>query len=76
MMALNQGAVEMREQGKDDLRIFSLFEAPGYYADGNKSILDIRNAVAADLIPLPIETVERYFRAFAKAGVMTIKEKP
>ncbi len=76
MMALNQGAVKMREEGTDDLRIFSLFEAPGYYADGKKSILDIRNAVAADLTPLPIEIVELYFRAFAKAGVMTIKEKP
>ncbi|MFC2164090.1 DUF4910 domain-containing protein [Acidobacteriota bacterium] len=76
MMALNQGAVRMREQGMDDLRIFSLFEAPGYYADGKRSILDIRNAVAADLTPLSIEIVERYFRAFEKAGVMTIKEKP
>jgi hypothetical protein len=76
MTALNQGAVELRKQGVDDLRIFSLFEAPGYYADGQRSILDIRNAVAADLIPLPIDIVELYFRAFAKAGVMAIKEKP
>jgi len=76
MMALNQGAVKMREQGTDDLRIFSLFETPGYYADGKRSILDIRNAVAADLTPLPIEIVELYFRVFEKAGVMTIEEKP
>jgi hypothetical protein len=76
MKALNQGAVMMRKQGVDDLRIFSLFEAPGYYADGKRSILDIRNAVAADLTPLPVEIVELYFRAFEKAGVMTIQEKP
>jgi len=76
MDALNRGAVNLREKGVDDLRIFSLFEAPGYYADGKRSILDIRNAVAAELIPLPIEALEIYFRAFAKAGVVAIKKKP
>jgi hypothetical protein len=76
MKALNQGAVKLREQGTDDLRIFSLFESPGFYADGKRSILDIRNAVAADLTPLPIDIVELYFRIFEKAGVMTIEEKP
>jgi hypothetical protein len=75
MDELNQAAIKMRDRGTDDLRIFSLFEAPGYYADGKRSLLDIRNAIAAEYIPLPIETVEIYFRAFEKAGVMTISEK-
>jgi len=75
MEALNQAAVTMREQGTDDLRTFSLFEAPGYYADGKRSLLDIRNAIAAEYIPLPIEAIELYFKAFERAGVMTLTEK-
>ncbi|MBN1223982.1 MAG: DUF4910 domain-containing protein [Candidatus Aminicenantes bacterium] len=75
MEALDQASVNMREKGTDDLRIFSLFEAPGYYADGKRSLLDIRNAIAAEYIPLPIEALELYFRAFEKAGVMSLTEK-
>jgi hypothetical protein len=48
--------------------------APAYYADGRRSILDIRDEIAAEYAPVPIETMELYFRAFEKAGVMSIAE--
>jgi hypothetical protein len=50
-------------------------DAPAYYADGKRSILDIRDAVAVEYGPIAIEALELYFRAFEKAGVMNILEK-
>jgi hypothetical protein len=62
-------------QGETDLRLLSFPDAPAYYADGHRSILDIRNEIAAEYAPVPAETLETYFRAFETAGVMTIEAK-
>ncbi len=65
----------MRDRGVDELTIWAFYDAPAYYADGHRSILSIRDAVAAEYAPLSIEAAELYFRTFEKAGVMTILEK-
>ncbi|OGD21104.1 MAG: hypothetical protein A2W03_00865 [Candidatus Aminicenantes bacterium RBG_16_63_16] len=62
-------------QGDSELRLMGFSDAAAFYADGQRSILEIRDAVAAEYAPMPIEALELYFRAFEKAGVMTIAEK-
>jgi hypothetical protein len=62
-------------QGDSELRLMGFPDAAAFYADGQRSILEIRDAVAAEYAPLLIEALELYFRAFEKAGVMKIVEK-
>jgi len=42
------------------------------FADGQHSILDIRNAIAAEFGPIPLENVTRFFVEAEKAGTHTI----
>jgi hypothetical protein len=62
----------MRAEGDNDLRIMSLDDAPAFYTDGQRSILDIHDAIAAEYTPIPIGVLEAYFRLFESTGVMTI----
>ena len=55
--------------------IMGFADAPAYYADGQRSILDIRDEIAAEYAPVPVEALEHYFQAFEKAGVMKISRK-
>ncbi len=64
-----------RSRGEDEIRLMGFPDAAAFYADGERSILEIRDAVAAEYAPFPLETLELYFRAFEKAGVMKIQEK-
>jgi aminopeptidase YwaD len=55
---------------------------PGYYAmearnfaDGNHSILDVRNAISAEFGPIALSKVVQFFRDAEKAGTWTIAEK-
>jgi peptidase M28-like protein len=45
------------------------------FADGTRSILDIRNAIAAEFGPVSVDDVVRFFRDSEKAGTFTITEK-
>jgi hypothetical protein len=45
------------------------------FADGQRSILDIRNAISAEFGPVPVENVVRFFREGETAGRYTIAEK-
>jgi hypothetical protein len=72
---LHKAEQDMGLQGETDLRLMGFPDAPAYYADGHRSILDIRDEIAAEYAPVPIEIMELYFRAFEKAGVMTIGAK-
>lgn len=65
----------MRALGESDLRIMGFSDAPASYADGRRSILEIRDEIAAEYTPVSVEALELYFRAFEKAGVMTIRQK-
>jgi hypothetical protein len=73
--ALEESAQRLRAQGESELRLFGIPDAAASYADGKRSILEIRDAVAAEYAPIAIEALELYFRAFEKAGVMKIQEK-
>jgi hypothetical protein len=72
---LQQIVDEMRLTGESDLRLMGFGDTPAYYADGKKSVLDISDAVAAEYAPVPINVLILYFRAFEKAGVMTVATK-
>ncbi len=45
------------------------------FVDGQRSILQIRNAVSAEYEPLPLLEVEKYFLAMEKAGLFELKKK-
>jgi aminopeptidase YwaD len=45
------------------------------FADGTRSILDIRNAISAEFGPVKVDDVVRFFRDAEKAGTFTITEK-
>ncbi len=70
--AIDAAVALMRDGGEPELRLSGLDDAAAGYADGRRSILDIRDAVAAEYAPLPVEALELYFRAFEKAGLMTV----
>lgn len=65
----------LRSQNESDLRLMSFSDAAAYYAGGHMSIQDIRDEIAAEYAPVAIATMELYFRAFEKVGVMTIGAK-
>jgi Zn-dependent M28 family amino/carboxypeptidase len=73
--ALNESGQRLRARGESELRLMGLGDVAAFYADGKRSILEIRDAVAAEYAPIGIETLEIYFRAFEKVGVMKILEK-
>jgi hypothetical protein len=72
--AIADAAETMRIAGNNDLRIMSLDDAPAYYVDGRRSILDIHDAIAAEYTPIPLNVLEVYFRLLEKAGVMNIAQ--
>jgi hypothetical protein len=45
------------------------------FINGQRSILDIRNAASAEYDPLPLLDVEKYFQALEKAGMVELKKK-
>ena len=72
--ALEEAGRRLRTESEGELRLMGLPDAAAFYADGRRSILEIRDAVAAEYVPIPLEAIELYFRAFEKAGVMRILE--
>jgi hypothetical protein len=74
--ALSEAEATLRRQGESNLRIMGFRDAASFYADGRRSILDIRDAVAAEYgVSLPIQAMEAYFRLFESAGAMTLAQK-
>jgi len=45
------------------------------FADGHHSLLDIRNALSAEFVPIPLDNVERFFRDLEKQGGWEIVQK-
>ena len=45
------------------------------FADGKRSVLDIRNAVAAEFGPVPLQTVLTYFQTLERQGTWKIATK-
>jgi hypothetical protein len=71
-----------RRTGDDDFRSkvrlarrghYVLFEALSF-ADGTRSVLEIRDAVSAEYGPVPVEEVEEYFRFLERVGVVSLRQ--
>ncbi len=73
--AIREAMTRMREKGEGSLRIMGMPDAAAHYADGKRSILEIRDAFTAEYAPMPIDGLVAYFQAFEKAGLMKIVEK-
>ncbi len=43
------------------------------FIDGARSVLDIRNAVSAEIRPIPLRDVENYFKALEATGMVTLE---
>ena len=73
--AISQTIMRLQQRGVSSLRLMGMPDAAAHLADGKRSILDIRDAFAADYGLMSIEALTLYFQAFEKAGVMKIIEK-
>jgi hypothetical protein len=58
----------------DFLKAYSLPIEMLNFADGKRSLLEIRNAVSAEYDPIDIKIVHAYFRLLEKAGVISFSE--
>ena len=45
------------------------------FANGERSLLDVRNALAAEFGPVPLDDVTRFFRDLEKTGAYTIVQR-
>jgi hypothetical protein len=73
--AFDDAGQRLRRLGFNELTLYGIWKAPALYVDGKRSILDIRDALAAEYTSIPIEALDLYVRAFEKAGLMKILEK-
>jgi hypothetical protein len=63
----------LRTGGVGELRLMGVRDAPAYYADGRRTIFDIAEAFGAEYGAVGAGELTEYFRAYERAGVMTIK---
>lgn len=56
------------------LRGFHAMEAL-WFADGNRSVLDIRNAISAELGPVSLEQVQRFFDELEEKGTVQVRRR-
>jgi len=73
--ALNQAVTNLRQKGVSSLRLMGMPDAAAHYANGKRSILEIRDAFAADYGSMDVEALMLYFQAFERAGVMKMVQK-
>jgi len=73
--AINRVWMRLEEKGVSSLRLMGMPDAAAHYADGKRSILEIRDAFAADYGMMPADALILYFKAFEKVGVMKIVER-
>lgn len=65
-------ATALREQGESELRFYQLPDAIASYADGRRSVADIRDAAHAEYgHAFPVEALVELFGLLEQAGVMT-----
>ncbi|RKH14999.1 M28 family peptidase [Corallococcus sp. CA047B] len=72
--ALTAAATALRERGEGELRFYQLAEALASYADGGRSVADIRDAAYAEYGHVfPVEALVDLFELLEQGGVMTRK---
>lgn len=69
--AIATASQALREQGEGELRIYQFEDALVSYADGHRSLLEIRDAIVAEYgYVLPLAAVEDLFGVFKASGLM------
>ncbi|RKH61897.1 M28 family peptidase [Corallococcus llansteffanensis] len=70
--ALSAAATALRESGESELRFYQLPDALASYADGTRSVADIRDAAYAEYgYVFPVEALVELFGLLEQGGVMT-----
>lgn len=70
--AMNAATTALRERGESELRFYQLADAVASYADGKRSVADIRDAAHAEYgHALPVEALVDLFGLLEQGGVMT-----
>ncbi|RKI73622.1 M28 family peptidase [Corallococcus sp. AB049A] len=70
--AMNAAASALREQGESELRFYQLADAVASYADGKRSVADIRDAAYAEYgYVFPVGALVELFTLLEQGGVMT-----
>lgn len=64
------GQVPLARRGR-----FVAYEALNF-ADGSRTLLEIRDAVSAEFGPVPADEIEQYFRFLERFEVVTLVEAP
>ncbi|WP_244238424.1 M28 family peptidase [Corallococcus terminator] len=69
--AMNGAATALRERGESELRFYQLAEALASYADGKRTVADIRDAAHAEYGHVfPVEALLELFGLLEQGGVM------
>lgn len=70
--AMNAATTALREQGEDELRFYELADAIASYANGKRSVADIRDAAYAEYgHAFPVEALLDLFGLLEQRGIMT-----
>ncbi|TQF10386.1 M28 family peptidase [Myxococcus llanfairpwllgwyngyllgogerychwyrndrobwllllantysiliogogogochensis] len=70
--ALNDATTALRERGEGELRFYQLPDAIASYADGRRSVADIRDAAYAEYgYVFPVEALLDLFGLLEQGGIMT-----
>ncbi|WP_240359348.1 M28 family peptidase [Pyxidicoccus trucidator] len=70
--AMTAAATALRERGEGELRFFQLPDAIASYADGRRSVADIREAAYAEYgYVFPVEALLDLFGVLEQGGIMT-----
>src|SRR5690606_32301015 len=69
-----EGVLRPTSARSDKLRGFHAQEAL-WFADGTRSVLEIRNAISAELGPVPVEDVRAFFEDAASQGSIELRRR-
>jgi len=70
-----QGVLRPTRAPSSYLRGFHALEAL-WFADGTRSVLEIRNAISAELGPVPLEDVIQFFDELEEKGMVVLSNQP
>lgn len=71
---VHDGVLRPTSARSDKLRGFHAMEAL-WFADGTRSVLEIRNAISAELGPVPLEDVRAFFDDAVSQGIIEMRRR-
>ena len=73
---LSTAGASLQQAGAASLRISGFRDAPSFYADGQRTVAEIRNSMLTEYgVDLTVSGLDAYFDCFAAAKVMVIALK-